>query len=98
MGREAHTLAPSAHGYLLTAIAHTTLTAPVKVVEHLGSELPVYMKVVGKNIVARFDPRSRTHPGSTAKMHVDTDNIHLFDTETGKAILTCCNKGKEGQV
>jgi ABC-type sugar transport system ATPase subunit len=98
VGRKTYTLASSAHSILITVIAHTTLTAPVKVVEHLDSELPVYMKVAGKNIVARFDPRSRTHPSSTAKMHVDIDNIHLFDTETGKAILTCCNKGKEGRV
>jgi multiple sugar transport system ATP-binding protein len=63
------------------------LTAPVEVVEHLGSELLVYMNSGGKNIVARFDPRSRTQAGSTARMHVDTDNIHLFDTETGLAIF-----------
>jgi multiple sugar transport system ATP-binding protein len=66
---------------------HSTLAAPVDVVEHLGSELLVYMNAAGKNIVARFDPRSRAQAGSTARMHVDTDNIHLFDSETGEAIF-----------
>jgi multiple sugar transport system ATP-binding protein len=66
---------------------HSTLAAPVDVVEHLGSELLVYMNAAGKNIVARFDPRSRTQAGSTARMHVETDAIHLFDTETGEAIF-----------
>jgi len=66
---------------------HSILTAPVEVVEHLGSELLVYMNTGSKNIVARFDPRSRTQPGTTARMHVDTEYIHLFDTETGLAIF-----------
>ncbi len=66
---------------------HSILSAPVEVVEHLGSELLVYMNAAGKNMVAKFDPRSRTRSGSTARMHVDTDNIHLFNTETGEAIF-----------
>jgi multiple sugar transport system ATP-binding protein len=66
---------------------HSTLAAPVEVVEHLGSELLVYMNAAGKNMVARFDPRSRTQAGSVARMHVDTDYIHLFDSETGEAIF-----------
>ena len=66
---------------------HSTMAAPVDVVEHLGSELLVYMNAAGKNIVARFDPRSRIQPGNTARMHVATDNIHLFATETGEAIF-----------
>jgi multiple sugar transport system ATP-binding protein len=66
---------------------HSTLAAPVEVVEHLGSELLVHMNADGKNIVARFDPRSRTQAGSTVRMHVDTDYIHLFETETGVAIF-----------
>jgi multiple sugar transport system ATP-binding protein len=66
---------------------HSTLVAPVEVVEHLGSELLVYMNAAGKNTVARLDPRSRARAGNPIKLHVDTDNIHLFDSETGEAIF-----------
>ncbi len=63
------------------------ITAPVDVVEHLGNELLVYMTAGGKNIVARLDPRSSAHAGGPVTLHVDTDNIHLFDTDTGVAIF-----------
>ncbi|HXX77400.1 MAG TPA: sn-glycerol-3-phosphate ABC transporter ATP-binding protein UgpC [Ktedonobacteraceae bacterium] len=63
------------------------ITAPVDVVEHLGNELLVYMTAGGKNIVARLDPRSSAHAGGTVTLHVDTDHIHLFDTDTGAAIF-----------
>ncbi len=65
----------------------STITAPVDVVEHLGNELLVYMSAAGKNIVARLDPRSTVHTGSNVTLHVDTENIHLFDTDTGAAIF-----------
>jgi multiple sugar transport system ATP-binding protein len=63
------------------------LTAPVDVVEHLGNELLVYMTVAGRNVVARLDPRSSAHAGGEVTLHVDTDHIHLFDSDTGAAIF-----------
>src|SRR2546425_766788 len=66
---------------------HSTIVAPVEVVEHLGSELLVHMRAPGKEIVARLDPRSPVHTGDTVTLHVNTDNIHLFDSETGAAIF-----------
>ena len=63
------------------------ITSPVDVVEHLGNELLVYMTVAGKTIVARLDPRSSAHTGGEVTLHVDTDHIHLFDTDTGAAIF-----------
>jgi multiple sugar transport system ATP-binding protein len=65
----------------------STITAPVEVVEHLGNELLVHMAGAGKDIVARLDPRSTAHVGSNTTLYVDTDNIHLFDTDTGVAIF-----------
>jgi multiple sugar transport system ATP-binding protein len=66
----------------------STITAPVDVVEHLGSELLVHMTVGGgKPLVARLDPHSSAHTGGTVDLHVDTDNIHLFDSDTGESIF-----------
>ena len=63
------------------------ITAPVEVVEHLGNELLVYMSVAGRTIVARLDPRSSAHAGGQITLHIDTDQIHLFDADTGLAIF-----------
>ena len=66
---------------------HSTLEAPVEVVEHLGNELMVHMVAADKNIVARLDPHSSARAGSAIRLHVDTDNIHLFDSETRAAFF-----------
>ena len=65
----------------------STLNAPVEVVEHLGSELLVYMSLQGKQMVARVDPRSTARVGQTIKLHIDADQIHLFDADTGLAVF-----------
>jgi multiple sugar transport system ATP-binding protein len=60
------------------------IEATVDVVEYLGNELLVYMTVNGKQVVARLNPRSEAHPGGRIRLHVDTDHIHLFNTDTGE--------------
>jgi multiple sugar transport system ATP-binding protein len=61
------------------------IEATVDVVEHLGNELLVYMVIAGKQVVARLNPRSEAHTGGRIRLHVDTDHIHLFNTDTGEA-------------
>ncbi len=65
----------------------STLRATVEVVEHLGNELQVHLTAADKNMVARLNPRSPAHTGNPITLHVDTENIHLFDTDTGQAIF-----------
>jgi multiple sugar transport system ATP-binding protein len=65
----------------------STMSAPVDVVEHLGSELLVYMTAGGKSITARLDPRSDAHVGNELTLQVDATHLHLFDSETGAAIF-----------
>ena len=65
----------------------SNLRAPVEIVEHLGSELLVYMTIQGKQMVARIDPRSKADIGQTIDLHIDADQIHLFDADTGLAIF-----------
>ena len=64
----------------------STMHAPVDVVEHLGSEQLVHMTAQGKEVVARVDPRSRAQIGQDIKLHIDADNIHLFDADSRLAI------------
>ena len=65
----------------------STLTGPIEVLEHLGSELLVYLTINGKQVVARVDPRSSAHVGQTITLNIDTERIHLFDSETGLTIF-----------
>jgi multiple sugar transport system ATP-binding protein len=65
----------------------SVIEAPVEVVEHLGNELLVYMTAGGRQIVARLDPNSKAHSGAAIGLHVENKQIHLFDTETGKALF-----------
>jgi len=63
----------------------SAIEATVEVVEHLGNELLVYMIISGKQVVARLNPRSEAHAGGRIRLHVDTDHMHLFNTDTGEA-------------
>ena len=70
-----------------TERAGSSMSAPIEVVEHLGSELLVYMTVQGKQMVARIDPRSKASIGQTINLHIDTDKIHLFDADSGLTLF-----------
>ncbi|GAC1628989.1 MAG: ABC transporter ATP-binding protein [Ktedonobacteraceae bacterium] len=66
---------------------NSAIDASVDVVENLGNELQVYLTAGGRNIVATLDPRSRIAAGNKVRLFVDSDQIHLFDTDTGEAIF-----------
>ncbi len=57
------------------------------VVENLGNELQVYLTAGGRTVTATLSPRSGVTAGKRVRLHVDTDHIHLFDTDTGEAIF-----------
>jgi multiple sugar transport system ATP-binding protein len=65
----------------------STIDATVDVVENLGNELQVYFNTGGHNAVATLNPRSRVAAGDKVRLHVDNDQIHLFDSDTGEAIF-----------
>jgi multiple sugar transport system ATP-binding protein len=64
-----------------------SIEAVVDVVENLGSELQIYATAAGKQIIATLSANSRVSTGSKVSLHVDSDRIHLFDTDTGLAIF-----------
>jgi multiple sugar transport system ATP-binding protein len=65
----------------------SSLDATVDVVENLGNELQVYLTTGAHNIIATLDPRSVVVPGNKIRLYVDSDHIHLFDSDTGEAIF-----------
>lgn len=68
-------------------VEQSALDGTVDVVENLGNELQVYLTVGSKNITATLDPRSRAAAGNKIRLYVESEQIHLFDTDNGEAIF-----------
>jgi ABC-type sugar transport system ATPase subunit len=67
------------------------LPATVEVVEPLGSDTLVFTSVFGAAMTARVRPGDRPAPGSQIKLRMNPDRAHIFDAETGRAILNAVN-------
>ena len=50
----------------------------------MGSETQAAMRLGGHDLIGVFRERVLNAPGEILNIGVETDNIHLFDTETGK--------------
>ncbi len=59
----------------------------VNVVEYLGDQLQVSLTAGGTRMVAMLRPRSRVSASGTVRLHIEHEQMHLFDTDTGKAIF-----------
>jgi multiple sugar transport system ATP-binding protein len=64
-----------------------TLDMKVDVVERLGSDQFLYGQVGGDTVTARVDPRLKVAPEDRVKLGLDVRSLHLFDSETEKALL-----------
>ena len=62
------------------------MTTTVSVVEHLGSEVLVYLEQGGNTMTARFSAEEVCTPGQQIDVTFDPDNLHLFDQQSGNAI------------
>ena len=65
----------------------SVIEGQVNVVEYLGDQLQVYLTAGGTRMVAMLNPRSKVSVGSTVRLHIEHEQMHLFDTDTGKAIF-----------
>jgi multiple sugar transport system ATP-binding protein len=63
------------------------VTAKVDVVEAMGPETHVHLKANGNTFVARVDPRTSAVAGNDLEVVLNMDCLHLFDAETGDALL-----------
>jgi multiple sugar transport system ATP-binding protein len=62
------------------------VSANVVVTEPTGSEVQIVAKHGGEDMIAVFRERLQPAPGETLRLTPDPAHIHLFDTETGKAL------------
>lgn len=63
------------------------LTSSVTVLEPLGSEVYAFIDAGGKEMVSRLDPRTQAKVGQPLEVIVDMAKMHIFDTETEKALV-----------
>jgi len=59
----------------------------VDVIELMGAETYLFMKIADSNVVARVSPKTKAQTGETIEIVFDMDKIHLFDQATEKSIL-----------
>jgi multiple sugar transport system ATP-binding protein len=62
----------------------------VEVTEQMGSETYLYLSVPTKtdNVIARVDPRTKTHIGDDIQVVMDTSRLHFFDKDTEETMLS----------
>jgi len=67
----------------------TVIEATIDVMEKLGNETIVYLKIDGKEdyIVARVNARTSVAVGDTVQFGIDTKHIHIFDKDTQLSII-----------
>ncbi|MGC8970848.1 MAG: ABC transporter ATP-binding protein [bacterium] len=64
-----------------------TIKATVDVTEPLGSEVNLYLTTGEHVIVATVDPATKAQTGLEWRVYFDMDKMHLFDPNTGEAII-----------
>ena len=67
-------------------LASSGLRLKVRVVEPTGSEIHVVFQFQDQEITAVFRERHTLAPGEEVFLGVETDQVHLFDEETGERI------------
>ena len=65
---------------------HLSFNAVIEVIEQLGSEIVLDMKVGDSTMVASVEPTLRTKVHDQLRLAMRPSRLHLFDTQTGAAI------------
>ncbi len=68
------------------SITAAPIEARVDVTELMGSEVYLYLLTGKKQFAARVDPRTTARVGKDVTLHINMDNMHIFDRQTERAI------------
>ncbi len=60
--------------------------ARVEILEPLGAETLALLSIGGASLTGRFPPQAGVRPGEEVTVSLGAGDMHLFDTETGKAL------------
>jgi len=72
--------------YLPAGARGHAIDTEVDVIEPMGNELFLYVKVAGKQLVARVDPRQEARVGESLPLMVDMSKAHFFDAQSEEQI------------
>jgi multiple sugar transport system ATP-binding protein len=72
--------------YCIDPIEDNCFLAEVEFVEPMGSEMIVYLTIGSVSMVGKVSPKTSAKAGSVVGIHVDMDQVHVFDKETGRVI------------
>ncbi|MEO8536700.1 MAG: sn-glycerol-3-phosphate ABC transporter ATP-binding protein UgpC [Betaproteobacteria bacterium] len=72
--------------FALADAAHPGFAVRADVVEPLGSDTLVFMRVGEADVVARLPPSLRVAAGDSLQVTVDAASMHFFDASSGKAV------------
>ena len=72
--------------FVAPGINAAAIEAQVDVTEPMGNEIFLYLLNGAQSFIARVDPRSRAHVGSTVALTINLDKLHFFDKDTEHAI------------
>ncbi len=67
-------------------VNQSVIEAKVDVVELMGNEIFLYLKVGAQSIIARVDPRTKFRVGDSVQIAINMDNMHLFEKKSEKAL------------
>jgi multiple sugar transport system ATP-binding protein len=63
-----------------------TLTGKADVVEYLGNEELIHVRIGANDVVALIDSSNRVRPGDDLSLKIELDKVHLFDPESTLAL------------
>jgi len=66
------------------ALTSEGLAATVELVEPMGSETQVTMRLGGTPVIGAFRERVRAEPGETIRVRPEIASVHLFDSDSGR--------------
>jgi multiple sugar transport system ATP-binding protein len=64
-----------------------TIEAVVEVMEPLGSEVYLDVKIGERSLIARTEPTTQAKPHAAICLQPSPENMRFFDIETEKALL-----------
>ena len=65
----------------------SVINGHVNVIEYLGDQLEIHLTAGRIRMIAMLSPRSHVSVGGPVRLHIENEQMHLFDTDSGKAIF-----------
>lgn len=72
---------------IIKAAPGNTIQVNVDVIEPLGSDIEMHVKVGDHTLIAKIDSKTKARVGDTLDVVLDMEKTHLFDTETEEALF-----------